>query len=91
MVIILFSLNHAYVIGTQAEVDIKVVIENFGEDAFEAFVEIEFPDGVEYINVDSSNSVSTLHVQMSMILLGYQFNLVYLLRKLTIERTSSLV
>lgn len=46
-------------LGTDNEVELNVVVENNGEDAFEATVRIEMPPGVVYINVNNMNAVST--------------------------------
>lgn len=45
-------------LGTDNEVELNIVVENNGEDAFEAIVRIEMPPGVVYINVNSMNNVS---------------------------------
>ena len=40
-----------YALGSEADIELAVAVENRGEDAFEAIVRIFKPDDVDYISV----------------------------------------
>ena len=54
------EINGAYVIGAGEKLEIIAKVDNEGEDAFNAMLYVQIPQGVNFINADSSNSVSVL-------------------------------
>jgi len=53
---------HVYALGSEAELELAVAVENRGEDAFEAVVRIFTPADVDYIRVgDIAAPVSSQH------------------------------
>ena len=54
-----------YALGSEAEIELAVAVENRGEDAFEATVRIFKPDDVDYISVgDIAAPVSSYYVHL---------------------------
>jgi len=47
-----FSSTNIYTLGSETELDLRVVVENRGDDAFEAVNRIFIPLELEYINVE---------------------------------------
>jgi Integrin alpha len=41
-----------YTLGSETELDLRVVVDNRGDDALEAVTRIFIPPELEYINVD---------------------------------------
>ncbi len=72
----------SYTQGSSHPVEMKVVIDNFGEDAFEAQVFIGIPQGLSYVNVYQLDGVSVI-TEICCICLMYQ--LVYLLPRLMVQ------
>lgn len=56
----MFRTLDEYTLGEEKEIEILVFVENRGEDAFEAMLNISFPPGVSFYKIKDKRFVSTL-------------------------------
>ncbi len=49
-----------YVIGSSSKLEITAQIVNSGEDAFNAMLYLRIPEGIHFINANSTDTAATL-------------------------------
>lgn len=54
-----------YVVGTNDKLTLNIVVQNFGEDAFESMLYLEIPEDINLVHV---KTVSTFFVPLNLLI-----------------------